>query len=138
MKRISRNIKEKKYIHNINMTPMVDVMMVLLAVFMITAPLLTSGIDLRLPIGGKANLSGVSESINIDINKKGEIYLAKQKITINNLMKKLNEMKKENPKLSIVLSGDISTAYGNVIKIMGKLKDAGFSKVGLKTAPPRR
>lgn len=119
----------------INITPMVDVMTVLMAVFMITAPLLTSGVDVDLPQGGKTSLQGKGITIDIAVNKKGEIFIGKSKIpSVDAVKAKLQAMMKENPESSIVISGDKNTNYGYIVSLMAKLKDAGYSKVGLKTS----
>lgn len=118
----------------INITPLIDVMTVLMAVFMITAPLLTSGINVDLPSGGKSTLSGNATSVDISISKNGHMFLGKNKISsFKRLISKINAMKKENPNISIIISGDKKVNYGRVVEVMGKLKDAGYQKIGLKT-----
>lgn len=118
----------------INITPLIDVMTVLMAVFMITAPLLTSGINVDLPKAGKSTLSGNTTSIDISISKDGNIFLGKNKISsFKKLIFKINAIKKENPNISIIISGDKKVAYGKVAELMGKLKDAGYQKIGLRT-----
>ncbi|MDR0449330.1 MAG: ExbD/TolR family protein [Rickettsiales bacterium] len=115
------------------LVPMIDVMTVLLAVFMVTAPMMTSGIDLDLPKAGRGALSGQDTAAQVSVDKQGRYYLAKSQLKLDALIKRLSAMSKENPKLEVVISGDTNAAYGDVIGLMGALKDAGFSKVGLKT-----
>ena len=118
----------------INITPLIDVMTVLMAVFMITAPLLTSGINVDLPKAGKSTLSGNTTSIDISISRDGNIFFGKNKISsFKKLIFKINAIKKENPNISIIISGDKKVAYGKVAELMGKLKDAGYQKIGLRT-----
>ncbi|MDR1691613.1 MAG: biopolymer transporter ExbD [Rickettsiales bacterium] len=125
-KRVKR---EKSYL---NLTPMIDIMTVLLCVFMVTAPMLTSGLNLELPKGGHSTLNQ-NESVVISIDKNGNTYLGQEKLTFKQLVTKLNAMHKENKDVQLVLSADTSTNYGKVIEIMGALKDLGWQKIGLKT-----
>lgn len=130
--------KYKKYGHikpEINLTSMIDVMCILMSVFMVTAPMLTTGMSVNLPTGAKTAIEGAEKSVNIIIDKVGNIYIGKEKIPRKNLKDKLLSMLKQNPSLSIVISGDTNAQYGKVIEVMGDLKTAGFKKVGLKTDP---
>ena len=109
---------------DINMTNLMDVMMVLLVVFMVAAPLMTSGIALDLPkVGGKA-LSGDDTSVNISVDKDGYYYIGKTEVPAEEIVGKLQ-----------AISGDTGAEYGRVIGLMALLKEAGFDKVGLKTEP---
>ena len=130
--------KYKKYGHNkpeINLTSMIDVMCILMSVFMVTAPMLTTGMSVNLPNGAKTAIEGAEKSVNIVIDKVGNIYIGKEKILRKNLKGKLQSMLKQNPSLSIVISGDTNTQYGKVIEVMVYWKPPGFKKVGLKTDP---
>ncbi|MDR0319775.1 MAG: ExbD/TolR family protein [Rickettsiales bacterium] len=115
------------------LVPMIDVMTVLLAVFMVTAPMMTSGIDLDLPKAGRGALSGKDTAAQVSVDKNGNYYLAKTRTGLSELVKKLSAIQRENPKLEIIISGDKGAYYGDVIVLMGALKDSGFSKVGLRT-----
>ena len=120
---------------DINMTNLMDVMMVLLVVFMVAAPLMTSGIALDLPkVGGKA-MEGEDTSINISVDKDGYYYIGKTEIPADKIVDKLNAIKGQNSALSVTISGDTNAEYGRVIGLMAILKEAGFDKVGLKTEP---
>jgi len=120
---------------NINITNLMDVMMVLLVVFMVAAPLMTSGISLNLPkVGGKA-FEGKETSINISVDKDGYYYIGKTEIPADKIVAKVKAIKGENAEATITISGDTESAYGRVINLMALLKDAGFEKVGLKTEP---
>ncbi len=120
---------------SISLTPMIDVMTVLLAVFMVTAPMMTTGINLELPKGGNSALNSTDHSVQISVDSKGRYYLLETQIMPDEIVKKLIAMKKENKDLTIIISGDTKADYGAVMFMMGKLKDAGFQKVGLKTKP---
>ena len=130
-------IRNKRSLHirsEINITPLIDVMTVLMAVFMITAPMMTSGVNVDLPNTGKSTLSDNSTSLDIAVLKNGNILLNAKKIkSFKSLISKINSIRKENPNISIVISGDKNVKYGKIIELMGQLKDAGYQKVGLKT-----
>ena len=120
---------------NINITNLMDIMMVLLVVFMVAAPLMTSGIALNLPkVGGKA-FEGKETSINISVDKEGYYYIGKTEVPADKIVAKVKAIKGENSEATITISGDTESAYGRVINLMALLKEAGFEKVGLKTEP---
>lgn len=118
---------------DINITNLMDVMMVLLVVFMVAAPLMTSGIALDLPkVGGKA-LEGKETSINISVDKDGLYYIGKTEVPDDKIVAKVKAIRGENSQASVTISGDTQSSYGRVINLMAMLKEAGFEKVGLKT-----
>lgn len=120
---------------DVNMTNLMDVMMVLLVVFMVAAPLMTSGIALDLPkVGGKA-MEGKETSVNISVDKEGYYYIGKAEVPAEEIVEKLKAIKSTNAELSVTISGDADAGYGRVIGLMAILKEAGFDKVGLKTEP---
>lgn len=119
----------------INITNLMDVMMVLLVVFMVAAPLMTSGIALDLPkVGGKV-LEGEDTSINVSVDKDGYYYIGQTEVPADKIVAKLNAIREENSEVTITISGDAEAEYGRIIGLMALLKEAGFDKVGLKTAP---
>ncbi|MDD7313812.1 MAG: biopolymer transporter ExbD [bacterium] len=131
----SRRSNRYRLNSDINITNLMDVMMVLLVVFMVAAPLMTSGIALDLPkVGGKA-MEGEDTSINISVDKDGYYYIGKTEIPADKIVDKLNAIKGQNSALSVTISGDTNAEYGRVIGLMAILKEAGFDKVGLKTEP---
>ena len=119
----------------INITNLMDVMMVLLVVFLVAAPLMTSGIALDLPKVGGKNLEGQDTSINISVDKDGYYYIGQTEIPADKIVTKLNAIREENSEVTITISGDAGAEYGRVIGLMAILKEAGFDKVGLKTEP---
>ncbi len=127
--------RNKKYtkMSEINVTPLVDIMLVLLIIFMVTAPMLTTGIPIDLPKAKANDIKTQDKIIDINIDSKGQTYLGSQKLNETNLIKKLKGIIKENAKIQIMISADRKASYGSVIEMMGVLKQAGFSKVGLKT-----
>ncbi len=128
-----RSVRCSRRNADINITNLMDVMMVLLVVFMVAAPLMTSGIALDLPkVGGKA-MEGKDTSINISVDKEGYYYIGKTEISADKIVAKLQAMKNENNELTVTISGDTGAEYGRVVGLMAILKEAGFDKVGLKT-----
>ena len=118
---------------NISLTPMIDIMTVLLAVFMVTTPMLTTGIDLNLPRAGTSALTGNDHAIQISVDATGEYYVGETKLSRDDAVRRVVAKRGENPDLTIMINGDASADYGAVMSIMGKLKDAGFQRVGLRT-----
>ena len=115
------------------LTPMIDVMATLLAVFMFTAPMMTHGIDLDLPAAGHNVSTTPDHSMVLSVDKSGDYYLLEDKMPLNRIILKLAAMRKENPKLAVMIAGDIRANYGAVMRAMAGLKDAGFESVSLKT-----
>lgn len=118
---------------NMSLTPMIDVMTTLLAVFMVTTPMMMTGIDIDLPRAGTSALSGNDHAIQISVDSTGNYYLSDQKLPADEVVKRAIAMRGENPNLAITLSGDTRADYGAVMLMMGKLKDVGFQRVGLRT-----
>ena len=117
----------------IQLTPMIDVMTVLLAVFMVTTPMMTNGIDLDLPNAGHSALTGTDHAIQISVDANGAYYLNEMRLDVDEVVKRAIAMRGENPQLSIMINGDRHADYGAVMTVMGKLKDSGFQRVGLRT-----
>lgn len=116
-----------------SLTPMIDVMTVLLAVFMVTTPMLTTGIDLNLPRAGNSALSGNDHAIQISVDAAGRYYVGKTELSRDDAVARVVAMRGENPDLTIMINGDENADYGAVMSVMGMLKDAGFQRVGLRT-----
>ena len=118
---------------NMSLTPMIDIMTTLLAVFMVTTPMMTTGIDIELPRAGTSAMTGNNHAIQISVDARGNYYLLNQKLSRDEVVKRAIAMRGENPDLTITLSGDTHADYGAVMSMMGKLKDVGFQRVGLRT-----
>jgi biopolymer transport protein TolR len=116
-----------------SLTPMIDIMTTLLAVFMVTTPLMTAGIDIELPRAGRSAMNGNDHAIQISVDARGNYYLSNQRLSRDEIVKRAVAMRGENPDLAITLSGDTHADYGAVMSMMGKLKDVGFQRVGLRT-----
>lgn len=118
---------------SISLTPMIDIMTVLLAVFMVTTPMLTTGIDLELPRAGNSALSGNDHAVQISVDANGRYYVGKSELGLEDVVKRVIAMRGENAQLTIMINGDRHADYGAVMAVMGKLKDSGFQRVGLRT-----
>jgi len=131
---ISKNNKnrgKRRLMSEINVTPMVDVMLVLLIIFMITSPMLVAGIEVDLPETKSSPISGQDKPLVISINKQGEIFIIDTKIPAEELVAKLTNITQEKKDTRIFVRGDKQLSYGKIIEIMAKINNAGFTKVAL-------
>ena len=126
---------EKEPMSEINVTPFVDVMLVLLIIFMVTAPLLTVGVQVDLPETSADTLPEESEPLTLTINSKGEVFIQETKIEFDNLIKKILAVSKNRTDTRIYVRGDKTINYGRVLEVMGKLSGSGFTKVALISEP---
>ena len=117
----------------INVTPFVDVMLVLLIVFMVTAPLLTVGIKVDLPKVDATALTDIKDPIEITVNLEGNIYIGESKVKVENLIPRLNAITEQNTEARIYVRGDRVVAYGRIMEIMALINSAGYVKVALIT-----
>jgi len=125
-------------VSEINVTPLVDVMLVLLIIFMVTAPMMTQGVDVELPETTAKALKQKKKPIVISVNKRGEISLNHFAMSRKLLKQQLMELAAGNgTDSSIFLEADKSVPYGVVIAVMADVKDVGFSKIGMITRPPK-
>lgn len=123
----------------INVTPLVDVMLVLLVIFMVTAPMLQQGVEVDLPKATTAPLRGSNEQIVISIDKTGTVYLgAGNKVEVAELAPKLQAIFKDRPESErkVYIKGDTTLGYGRVMEVMSALHGGGITQVGLVSATP--
>src|SRR4051794_40860444 len=123
----------------INVTPLVDVMLVLLIIFMVTAPLMTSGVSVDLPKTNAQPLNSDSEPLTVTIKADGTIFLQEQGVNLADLVTKLQAIAKNNPERRIFVRGDKDLAYGRIMEVMSTITQGGFTKVALlaeQTAAP--
>ena len=126
---------EREPMSEINVTPFVDVMLVLLIIFMVTAPLLTVGVQVDLPETSADTLPEESEPLTLTINSKGEVFIQETKIEFDNLIKKILAVSNNRTDTRIYVRGDKTINYGRVLEVMGKLSGSGFTKVALISEP---
>jgi biopolymer transport protein TolR len=120
----------------INVTPLVDVMLVLLIIFMVTAPLMTSGVPVDLPKTDAQPINTDSEPVTVSINAQGAIYLQDQQVELTDLVSKLQAVAQNNPDRRIFVRGDKDLAYGRIMEVMGTITQGGFTKVALLAEQP--
>lgn len=126
------NRKSKRaVVSEINVTPLVDVMLVLLIIFMITSPMLVSGVNVDLPETNLSPISGQDEPLVVTINNKGEVFLLETPIERKHLTDKLRNITKEKKDTRIFVRGDKNVSYGEVVEVVSEIHAAGFSSVAL-------
>ncbi len=124
----------RRYLSEINVVPLVDVVLVLLIIFMVTAPLLYRGIDIDLP-KSSTNTIRPDERVVISVEKNGSIFVDKEGVSLEQLMPKLHSVRARNPDVTIYLRADQGVAYGVVVAVMDAVKQAGIDKLGMVTEP---
>ena len=127
----SKMHKKNKVISQINVTPFVDVMLVLLIVFMITAPLLTVGVSVDLPKTKASQLNSKGDPIIISIKKNGALFIQEREIDTVQLLPRLKAISSGNKNLRVYVWGDKDVPYGLVLNTIAKIKSSGFKKVAL-------
>tara|TARA_B100000524_G_C23461267_1_gene302582 strand:- start:165 stop:584 length:420 start_codon:yes stop_codon:yes gene_type:complete len=129
--RVNKIQKKHKIISQINVTPFVDVMLVLLIVFMITAPLLTVGVSVDLPRTKASQLNSKGDPIVVSIKQNGELFIQEREIDSVQLLPRLRAISSGNKNLRIYVRGDKNVPYGIVLETISKIKSSGFKKVAL-------
>lgn len=131
-----RRRERSRPMSEINVTPFVDVMLVLLVIFMVTAPLLTAGVQVDLPKAQTSVIAESDEPLSVSIDLAGRIFLQDSEIQLSKLAARLIAVTGANPDIRIFLRGDKAIDYGRVMQVMGTINSAGFSKVALITVLP--
>lgn len=140
MQTLGRTRTRRKLKAEINVVPYIDVMLVLLIIFMVTAPLLNLGVDIQLPQSSAKTLQNDKEPVVVSIDEKGDLYLtlgktAREPIDADALVTKVSAFVRENPKVNVLVGGDERVDYGKVYQAMVLLQSAGVPKVGLMSQP---
>lgn len=117
----------------INVTPMVDVMLVLLIIFMVAAPMLTVGVPIELPQSQGKQLESSKEPLTISVTANGETFIGETKVALTDISEKLKAIAKNGVEEQIYVRGDKGTNYGSIMKVMGRISAGGFKKVSLVT-----
>jgi biopolymer transport protein TolR len=123
-------------ISDINVTPLVDVMLVLLVIFMVTAPILQQGVAIDLPKVAAAPLAGDEEQLVVNVDKAGQVFLNDTVMPLDALTSKLAAIRAERPDRQVFVRADQTVAYGQVMRTMAAVRASGLTKIGLVTEPP--
>jgi biopolymer transport protein TolR len=124
---------------DMNVTPMIDVMLVLLVIFMVTAPFLTVGVKVNLPTANAPNITSNDTPIVVHVNSAGQVFIGDVEVTRDSLADKLRAITHENMSdVKIFVRGDQSLSYGSIMEIMGYISSSGFKKVVLVTELPKK
>jgi len=125
-------------ISDINVTPLVDVMLVLLIIFMVTAPMMTHGVKVDLPTTESKSIKTQEDPLILSITKKRDIFIENYKVELGDLKGKLNKIFASRAAKEILLQADKNVPYGFVMTVMSQVKEAGITKVGMITEPLRK
>ncbi len=129
-------MSRKRAISSINVTPFVDVMLVLLVIFLVTAPMMESGIDVNLPKVESGPITAAEKPLVLTIDKKGVIRINKQRMALAGLDKKLKAILKRRTDRVVYIKADESVSYGRVAKTLAAIRKSGVSKIAMITEPP--
>ena len=132
--------KRRKLMSQINVVPYIDVMLVLLIIFMVTAPLLNLGVDIHLPQSAAKSVQDNKEPVLVSVDKDGNFFLTlgvsqREPIDADNLVRKVSAFVRANPQVSVMIGGDERVDYGKIYQAMVLLQQAGVAKVGLMSQP---
>jgi len=127
--------QQEDNISQINITPLVDVMLVLLVIFMVTAPILQQGVAVELPQVSAGPVDGQDTSMVVTVGKDGKVHLDNRVIKLDELQQKLVEAMQKQSQQAVYLRADKGVPYGKVVEVMAVLRNAGVKKLGMMTAP---
>lgn len=134
----SRNNGDRGTMSQINVTPLVDVMLVLLVIFMVTAPMMQQGVQVNLPKAETKALPAHEETVVVSIEKSGRVFINTNEISAADLQGKLHDMFVGRSKKEVFLKADQDVPYGEVVKAMADIKAAGIERLGMVTEPAQR
>lgn len=127
--------RDKSPISNINVTPFVDVMLVLLVIFMVTAPIIQQGVEVNLPQAKASPVQDQEDPLIVTISRDGQVYLNDNEMTPAELRSKLEANRRLNPGKAVYLRADREVRYGSVMAAIGEIKAAGIERLGMMAAP---
>ena len=134
----SRFREDKRILSEINVINLVDVMLVLLIIFILVAPIMEHGIDVRLPASSPSRIQSTEDSLTVSIAPPGKIYLDNRRVTIDELKQRLGEIARFNPDTPLILRAEDSLDYGVVIRVLDEIRNSGLSRIGIATRPGSR
>ena len=120
---------------DMNMTPFIDVMLVLLIIFMVAAPMMTVGVPVDLPETRAKAMEGQTQPITVSVDGQGRLFIQDAELKLDELVPKLQAIAKNGVDERVFVRGDKATDYGTILRVMGRLNDAGFKKIGLVSLP---
>lgn len=138
MNRNSSNDDERNVMAQINVTPLVDVMLVLLIIFMVTAPMMQQGVQVNLPKADAKGIDAQEETVIVTVDQNGRTFLNKDEIPAGDLRQRLAELFAERSKKEVFLKADAGVPYGDVVRAMADIKGAGIERLGMVTEPPQK
>ena len=130
-KRRGRGRRRNSLISDINVTPFVDVMLVLLIIFMVAAPLMSVGVPVDLPETQAKEMNAQTEPITVSINNEGKVFIQETEVAMDDIVPRLEAIAKTGYEERIFVRGDQASDYGTVLRVMGRLNSAGFKNIGL-------
>lgn len=130
-RRGGRGRRRNSLISDINVTPFVDVMLVLLIIFMVAAPLMTVGVPVDLPETQASEMNAQTEPITVSINNEGKVFIQETEVAMEDIVPRLEAIAKTGYEERIFVRGDQASDYGTVLRVMGRLNSAGFKNIGL-------
>jgi biopolymer transport protein TolR len=134
----SRDNRDRGTMSQINVTPLVDVMLVLLVIFMVTAPMMQQGVQVNLPKAEAKALTAQEESVVVSIERSGKVFINSAEIPAGDLRTKLSDIFASKSKKEVFLKADTDVPYGDVVKTMAEIKGAGVERLGMVTEPSMR
>lgn len=128
----------RRVMAEINVTPLVDVMLVLLVIFMVTAPMMQQGVQVNLPKADTKGMTAAEETVVVTVDQSGKIFINKEQVAVTELRSKLTTMFVNREKKEVFLKADSGVPYGEVVRAMADIKGAGIERLGMVTEPSQK
>lgn len=135
---MGRGNDERGMVAEINVTPLVDVMLVLLVIFMVTAPMMQQGVQVNLPKADTKGMNAQEDTVVVAVDKSGRTFINKDEVPAGDLRRRLAEMFSARTKKEVFLKADAGVPYGEVVRAMADIKGAGIERLGMVTEPPAK